>query len=141
MDTVILKLHHNYHNHKTRNTLILAMVNLLLLVYFALFICVGPFDAWARTHEALWYEIYHAVNPFTTGAYIVGLAVLIQHVMYDGWVIKSLISLFYAAVICASWIATMGMTSPWEMWIYLPHLLVIILCVAVSYRKRKIREI
>ena len=43
-------------------------------------------------------------------------------------------------VVFVSLIAIMGMTSAVELCIYLPHLLVVILCILVTARKWKIRQ-
>lgn len=47
-----------------------------------------------------------------------------------------LLSAFYGIVILQSFVVMMGMTSIWEMCIYIPHLIVIILCGIVTRSKR-----
>ena len=83
--------------------------------------------------------MYAAVNPFTTGAYILGAAILIQYIMYDNWIMKVLLSAFYGWVVLMSLVVMMGMTSAWELCIYIPHLVVIVLCGIVTRSKQKAR--
>lgn len=129
MNTVIFSIYDTYHENKKTVGIIMMIVNVLLFVYYCslLFADVG-----------IWTEMYSIVNPFTTGAYILGVAVLIQYIMYDGWIIKVLLSAFYGIVILQSFVVMMGMTSIWEMCIYIPHLIVIILCGIVTRSKQNI---
>ena len=83
---------------------------MLLLAYYLSFNPILP-AGWLLAHEEIWNAIYVVVNPFTTGACILGAIVLIQYVMYDSWIVKGLLSIFYGMVILVSFIAIMGMTS------------------------------
>lgn len=138
MDTVISKIYDSYHKHKKRMNIIIIMVNMLLCAYYFSFNPIVP-ATWLLAHEGIWNEMYAIVNPFTIGAYILGVVVLIQYIMYDGWIIKGLLSIFYGMVILISFIVMMGMTSAWELCIYLPHIVVIVLCGIVTHRKQKLK--
>lgn len=138
MDTVIFSIYAYYHKHKKRMNIIMVIVNVLLLAYYLSFNPILP-AGWLLAHEEIWNAIYVVVNPFTTGACILGAIVLIQYVMYDSWIVKGLLSIFYGMVILVSFIAIMGMTSVWELCIYIPHIAVIVLCVIVTCRKQKMR--
>lgn len=63
-------------------------------------------------------KMYAVVNPFTTGAYILGAAILLPYVMYDDRIMKALLDGFYGWVILISFIVITGMTSVWELCIY-----------------------
>lgn len=136
MDTIIFRIYDNYHKHKKMINIIMLVADLLLFLYYLLFFNPGM---WTLPHEAIWNEMYAVVNPFTTGAYILGMAILLQYIMYDDWIIKALISGFYGWIILISFIVIMGMTSVWELYIYIPHLIVAVLCGIVTRSKQKIR--
>lgn len=127
MNTAIFSIYDTCHKHKKAAGIVMMIVNALLFIYYCslLFADAG-----------IWTAMYAAVNPFTTGAYILGAAVLIQYIMYDNWIIKVLLSAFYGIVILQSFVVMMGMTSIWEMYIYIPHLIVIILCGIVTRSKQ-----
>lgn len=127
MNTAIFNIYDTYHKNKKTVGIIMMLINVLLFIYYCslLFADAG-----------IWTAMYAAVNPFTTGAYILGAAVLIQYIMYDNWIIKVLLSAFYGIVILQSFVVMMGMTSIWEMCIYIPHLIVIILCGIVTRSKQ-----
>lgn len=129
MNTVIFSIYDTYHKNKKTVGIIMMIVNVLLFVYYCSLLFADV---------EIWTDMYSIVNPFTTGAYILGAAVLIQYIMYDGWIIKVLLSAFYGIVILQSFVVMMGMTSIWEMCIYIPHLIVIILCGIVTRSKRNI---
>lgn len=138
VDKVIFSIYDNYHKHKKTMNIIMIIVNVLLFVYYVSFNPILT-ATWRLAHEEIWNEMYIVVNPFTIGAYILGVVVLIQYIMYDGWIIKGLRSIFYGMVIFISFIVIMGMTSAWELCIYIPYLVVIVLCGIVTHRKRKFR--
>ncbi len=134
-DTVICSIYNTYHQHKKTMRIVMMAVNLLLFLYYLPFF--NP-TTWLEAYEGIWDEMYLAVNPFMTGAYILGMAILIQYIMYDNWIVKSLLSSFYGWIILVSLLVIMGMTRVWELCIYIPHLAMIILCCFVTLRKRKI---
>lgn len=140
-DKVLFGLRENYQKHKLLVKIITVFANIILLVYYFMFIPIISTSSWGIEHEAIWDKVYSVVNPFTTGAYILGVIVLLQYIMYDSWIIKVLISIFYGLVVFTSLIVIMGMTRIWELCIYIPHLLLITLCGMVTYRKWKAKSI
>ncbi len=136
MDIVIFRIYDHYQNHKKPIRIIMLIVDLLLFLYYLLFFNPGM---WTLPHEAIWNEMYAVVNPFTTGAYILGVVILLQYIMYDDWITKVLLSGFYGWLILISLIIIIGMTSVWELCIYIPHLIVAVLCGIVTRSKQKIR--
>lgn len=136
MDTVIFRIYDHYQNHKKPIRIIMLVVDLLLFLYYLLFFNPGM---WPLPHEEVWNAIYAVLNPFTTGAYILGAAILLQYMMYDDWIVKALLGGFYGWIILISCIVIMGMTSLWELCIYVPHLMVAVLCGIVTRSKQRIR--
>lgn len=136
MDTVVFSIYKTYHKNKKTMGIIMMIVNVLLFLYYLPFF--NP-TMGLLPHGEIWDAMYVVVNPFTIGAYILGVVVLIQYMMYDGWIIKALIGSFYGWIILISLVVIMGMTSVWELCIYIPHLMVIVLCGIVTRSKQKIR--
>ncbi|MCQ4636826.1 hypothetical protein NE619_08785 [Anaerovorax odorimutans] len=138
-DQVIFHIYDNYHKHKKPISILMGVVNAVLFAYYFLLapFILTPIFTWVTIHEEIWYEIYEVINPFTIGSYTLGAIVLLQYIMYDGWVIKCLLSIFYGWILLMSLVLLMGMTSAWDLCVYIPHLVVIILCGIVTYRKWK----
>ena len=83
----------------------------------------------------IWNRLYTAINPFTIAAYLLGLVVLLQYIIYDNIVLKVLITIFYGWIMLMSLVAIMGIIHWWELSIYLPHIIIIILCIWTSVIK------
>ncbi|WP_256133695.1 hypothetical protein [Anaerovorax odorimutans] len=66
---------------------------------------------------------------------------MIQYIMYDGWIVKRLLRIFYGMVILISFVVMIGMTTAWEMYIYITHLIVIVLCGIANHNKWKRRTL
>lgn len=140
IDRFILKVGDTYRSHKNLIRVLMAAIDVLLIIYFLGFIPFFPIADWTMTHHGLWTWLYGLVNPFTTGSYVFGAVLLIHFFLFDGVVVKLLLGVFYAMIVFVSLIAIMGMTSAVELCIYLPHLLVVVLCILVTARKWKIRQ-
>ena len=140
IDKFILKARETYRSHKNPVRILMAAIDVLLITYFLGFIPFSPIADWIMAHHGLWTWLYGLVNPFTIGCYMFGAVLLIHFLLFDSVVVKLLRGVFYAMIVFVSLIAIMGMTSAVELCIYLPHLLVVILCILVTVRKWKIRQ-
>lgn len=140
-DKGIFSIYDKCHTHKIIINIGLILVYALIVIYYAMFIPFIATNTWIMENESIWEKIYATINPFTTGAYILGLIVLSQYVIYDSLVLKIMISLFYGMIVFSSLIVIMGMTKWWELYIYLPHIVIVFLCVLVSYRKWKRKKL
>jgi len=134
-DKGIFSIYEKYHTHKIIINIGLILTYALVFLYYAMFIPFIAANTWIMENEFIWEKIYAIINPFTTGTYILGLIVMSQYIIYDSLVLKILISLFYGMIVFLSLIVTMGMTKWWELYIFLPHIIIASLCVLVSYRK------
>lgn len=69
--------------------------------------------------------LYTVLNPFTTGAYLLGIAVLLCCTFFSSRFLKVVLCLFYGLVIFVSLAALMGADSMLDLLIYVPHLFII----------------
>lgn len=69
--------------------------------------------------------LYTKVNPFTLGAYFLGVSVLLFCAFYRNWVLKGILCILYILVVLFSLVAVMGMESAADFLIYAPHLLIV----------------
>lgn len=132
----IVRICKNIYNQHSIIVISLAIIiDILLLLYYLIFIPFWPETGWVVAHEEIWYSIYRAFSPFTSGAYLTGIVVIAHFLFFKSIIAKALISIFYGLIICISLIVMMGMTSVWELYIYLPHLAIIIICILVCKAK------
>ena len=69
--------------------------------------------------------LYVNVNPFTFGAYFLGVSVLLFCASYRNRAVKAVLCILYILIVLFSLAAVMGMESAANLLIYAPHLLII----------------
>ena len=111
--------------------LVLILSALGMIFYYAKFIPIPVIEDLISSHETIWSDYLYKINPFTVGSYMMGILTLFFYVSFKHIIIKVLISLLYIYVILFSLIAVMGVTKIWELYIYIPHLIIwgIIICI------------
>lgn len=113
--------------------LVIDGICILLFLLFISFIFVLPDETQEKVLPA-----FAIINPFTTGAYALGCGLLVTCVWGKGRTILSLgvvIAVCYMIIVLISLVAVMGMTSTVELLIYLPHVVIIIACLTIIYRR------
>lgn len=138
LDGVLISVRSKYKTRRVVINLTLAIIYLALLAYYIMFIPPVASTSWVMKNESIWNEIYKYLNPFTVGAYILGLVVLVQYIMCKNVVVRILVSMFYGMIIFSSLIVIMGMTELWELYIFMPHVLIISICIVILFREKNI---
>lgn len=138
LDGVLISVRSKYKTRRVVINLTLAIIYLALLAYYIMFIPPVASTSWVMKNESIWNEIYKYLNPFTVGAYILGLVVLVQYIMCKNVVVRILVSMFYGMIIFSSLIVIMGMTELWELYIFAPHVLIISICIVILFREKNI---
>jgi len=120
---------------KVSDWIVLAIdgICILLFLLFISFIFVLPDEAQEKVLPA-----FAIINPFTTGDYALGCGLLVTCIWGKGRTILSLgavIAVCYMIFVLISLVAVMGMTSTVELLIYLPHVVIIIACLTIIYRR------
>lgn len=131
MQKIVKSCTNIYNQHSIIVISLAIIIDILLLLYYLVFIPFWPEASWIITHEEIWYSIYRTFSPFTSGAYLTGIVVIAHFLFFKSIIAKALISIFYGLIICISLIVMMGMTNIWELYIYLPHLAIIIICILI----------
>jgi len=125
---------------KTSNRLVLIIDGLCILLFllFVSFIFVLPEEVQKKVLPA-----FAIINPFTSGAYVLGCGLLVTCIWGKGRIILSLgvvIAGCYMMIVLISLVAVMGMTSAVELLFFLPHVVIIVACLIVIYRRIARRE-
>lgn len=121
----------NFNNQKwsqfyNKNFIISGIINLLILLYYILFITYGL--------ENL-YFIYNLINPFTIAPIIVGLFSLYNLIKNKSIIMSAIsFSLFIFSVLL-SLVAIMGIQYFIELLIYLPSLIIITIHFVILVRR------
>jgi membrane-associated HD superfamily phosphohydrolase len=117
---------------------ILIMSNVAIIAYYAAFLL------WAELSQPGEGEtvVMHAysgflalINPFTIGAYLLGIVALLNLKYCRRKAYRITFFLLYCIVAACTLVAVMGMTHWWELLMYVPHLIILILAmILVSHR-------
>ncbi len=102
-----------------------------MVVYFYWIFFVENMDT------SIWTGFFAKVNPMTWGTYFMGLAVIIHFASFRNVIGRCLMAVLYAFSVLVSLVAIMGMFSGWDFVIYVPHIIIIILIVAILKREQK----
>lgn len=137
-DGVLISIRNKYKAHSMFINIILGIIYLALFAYYIMFIPPVASTTWVMEKEYIWHKIYMYINPFTVGAYILGLVVLAQYIICKNVIVRILVSLFYGMIIFFSLVVIMGMTELWELYIFIPHVIIVSMCIAIIFRERKI---
>lgn len=139
MENLLKRSKEFYMGQRIKMNIFAAVLDVLLFVYFIpLFVSLVPSEsvfAWSEANEHLWYSVYNCVSPFTIGKYILGATLLWHFLIYENKILNAVISAFYIWVLFNSLIVTMGMTHAWELYIYIPDIVVIVLAGVILYKK------
>ncbi len=81
--------------------------------------------------------LFTTVNPMMWGAYLLGLTMLIHLIAFKNIIGRCLLAVFYGFSVVVSLIAVMGMTNMSDLAIYLPHVVIIALAIAILARQHK----
>ncbi len=114
-----------------------AALEIIAVLYFVLNIV---FVFCLNVSEKHWYWNYILLhlNPFTVGAYFLGVTMLLAIVAMRGFWIKVLLAVPYFVNLPLSFTAAMGMDSVTDLLIFAPHIVILILLVAaIVYTRRK----
>lgn len=104
-------------------------------IYYILFF-IWAFDT-SVAYQEPFKKFYAIVNPFTFGAYALGLAALLYYLLFKNRIMKGIIGTVYILIIFFTGIAFMGMTRGIDVLIYAPHLFFIAGCIGSIYMNRK----
>ena len=75
------------------------------------------------------------INPFTIGAYLLGIVALLNLKYCRRKAYRIIFFLLYCIVAACTLVAVMGMTHWWELLMYVPHLIILVLAmILVSHR-------
>lgn len=111
-----------------KQIILLKVVTIILLtivlIYYLMFF-IWAFDA-STEYDSTFRELYSKVNPFTLGAYALGIVALLYNFLFKHVIIKAIIWIVYFLVIVFTLIALMGMVRLIDLLIYLPHLFIIV---------------
>ena len=120
---------------------ILIMSNIAIIAYYAAFLL------WAELSQPGEGEtvVMHAysgflalINPFTIGAYLLGIVAIVALLNLKYCRRKAyriIFFLLYCIVAACTLVAVMGMTHWWELLMYVPHLIILVLAmILVSHR-------
>lgn len=117
---------------------ILIMSNVAIIAYYAAFLL------WAELSQPGEGEtvVMHAysgflalINPFTIGAYLLGIVALLNLKYCRRKAYRIIFFLLYCIVAACTLVAVMGMTHWWELLMYVPHLIILVLSmILVSHR-------
>lgn len=116
----------------------MGIVYLVLFVYYIRFIPSVATTTWFMEKEYIWNQIYMLISPFTIGAYILGLVVFVQYLISKNVFIRVFASLFYGMILFFSFFAIMGMTELWELYIFIPHVIIVLMCIAIIFWESRI---
>ena len=110
-------------------------LNFLIIVYFA-GAALWVSDIYG-TYDALYEPIITVLNPFTIGAYVLGVVMLLNYIVFDKIVIKITLSVLYILNMLFSFVGVMGAYELKDYLIYLPHAFIIVMAVCIVVYKRK----
>lgn len=120
IDGALKFIRNKYKAHSISINLILIIVYLVLIGYYIMFIPPIASTTWVMEKEFIWYKMYKIINPFTIGTYIWGSVVLCEYVIRKNIIFRILVSLFYGMII------------------FIPHVLIVPMCIVILYRERSI---
>lgn len=81
------------------------------------------------------------INPFTIGAYLLGVVALLNLKYCQSKIYRIAFFVFYCIIAVCTLVAIMGMTYWWELFMYAPHVIIIVAAIMImSRRNDKKRE-
>ena len=111
---------------------ILIMSNIAIIAYYAAFLL------WAELSPVVMHAysgFLALINPFTIGAYLLGIVALLNLKYCRRKAYRIIFFLLYCIVAACTLVAVMGMTHWWELLMYVPHLIILVLAmILVSHR-------
>ena len=120
-----------------RNKLLTA-ANAAIIMYYMIFflwaMLLEPEEGESVVVTAYSGFIAH-INPFTIGAYLLGVVALLnlKYCQSKAYRIGFFVSYCFLAV--CSLVATMGMTYWWELFMYAPHVIIIVAAFIIASRR------
>lgn len=86
----------------------------------------------------IWDKVYKVLDPFVFMPYVMGLMSIFITMAYRKIWFKIVYFLFYIVSIMFSLMMVMGMTSTWELLVFLPHAVCLIIDAVLALRCRNI---
>ncbi|MGI6211390.1 MAG: hypothetical protein ACOYJJ_02270 [Anaerovoracaceae bacterium] len=117
------------------------VLDVMMLVWFGLFFIWVWIDSDSRFLEAV--IVNRLLNPFTTGAYLMGIAMMLHYAVFRGVPGRLLMSILYLYMFVFSLVGVMGVEEWKDLLIYAPHPVIVILTVIIvvrQYRKARAGE-
>lgn len=116
------------------------VLDVMMLVWFAFFLCWVWIDTDSRFLETV--LVNRLLNPFTTGAYLMGIAMMLHYAAFRGIPGRLLMSILYLYMFVFSLVGVMGMEEWKDLLIYAPHPVIVTLTVIIVVRQyRKARAV
>lgn len=120
-------------NSISKRQLIVAMLYFIAIAYYA-----GVVFWIMRTPEAetnIIDYIYIHVNPFTYGAYFLGVTMLVVRKLWSNSITLVLICFAYMSTVVLSLVSIMGMTGWKDAIVFLPHLIIGIAYIITAFKR------
>ena len=75
------------------------------------------------------------INPFTIGAYLLGAVALLNLKYCQSKAYRIGFFVFYCIIVVCTLVAIMGMTYWWELFMYAPHVIIIVAAFIIASRR------
>lgn len=120
-----------------RNKLLVA-ANVAIIMYYLIFFLWTELSEPGEGEPAVMhaYSGFIAyINPFTIGAYLLGIVALLnlKYCQRKGYRVAFFV--FYCIIAVCTLVAIMGMTYWWELFMYVPHVIIIVAAIIITIRR------
>lgn len=118
------------------NIAVIRKISYVMDAVFLLYFVLLFYFVHTMSDSRVLLAIFVRVNPFTLGAYYMGLTAVVHLIAFKNVLSRALIWIVYLFVAVCSLVAIMGITEMWEFIIYVPHVIFILLGITVLIVQR-----
>ena len=115
--------------------IISALLDVIALMYFALYM-YWIFAVLDMDNHPL-SVLFIKINPMTIGTYFMGISMILHLIAFRNSVGRCIICIPYILSIIVSLIAVMGMTGWNDLIMYVPHIIIIMVAIAIIVKQIK----